>query len=89
MTAVSMLRCVSPPPTEPGSYQQVTVRGGADLRLGSRINALRELPFNEKRASRLTGSLPLVQNRFVGAVMFFLSISVFGFSVWVVKGFKA
>src|ERR1035437_10830691 len=38
MTAVSRLRCVSPPPTCVEELSQVTVRGGACLRLGSRIN---------------------------------------------------
>jgi len=71
MTAVSMLRYVSPLATF--ARGEVIDRSRSEaahcLCLGSRIS--QRLPANEERASRLTGSLPLVQNRFVGAVMVF------------------
>jgi hypothetical protein len=39
------------------------------------------LPFNEERASRLTGSLPLIQKNVAGDVMFFSFLKGLGFAV--------
>jgi hypothetical protein len=59
-------------PDESGSYQQVTVRGGAYLRLGSRISP--RDACQRRTSVTLTGSLPLVQKSVAGDVMFFISM---------------
>src|SRR5262245_25388389 len=57
------------------SYQQVTVRCGAGLRLGTRIGLA--TASNDARVWRLTGSLPLVQKSLAGVVMVVGSVFVF------------
>ena len=71
---LSMLRCVSPlAGLLPRSYQQVTVRRGAFARsLGTRVGLVTAL--NATRRSRLTGSLPLVQQGATGDVIECLSL---------------
>ena len=66
-------------PTRLFSQDEVIDRSRSEaalsLCLGSRISPTTAgLPANEERASCLTGSRPLVQNRFVGAVIFFLLV---------------
>src|ERR1035441_10510581 len=69
MTAVSMLRCVSPP-RQAGSYQQVTVRGVACLRLGSRISPKAAC---KRRTSVTPDRVPASGSEKVHGHVFFLS----------------
>ena len=59
----------------PRSYQQVTVRRGAWLSLGTRIGLV--TASNDHRVLRLTGSLPLLQKSLAGVVMSVGSFFVF------------
>src|SRR5437867_8896414 len=59
----------------PRSYQQVTVRRGAWLSLGTRIGLV--TASNDHRVLRLTGSLPLLQKTLAGVVMSVGSFFVF------------
>src|ERR1035437_6075207 len=77
MTAVSRLRCVSPPPTCVGELSQVTVRGGACLRLGSRISPRAAC---KRRTSVTPDRVPVSgSEKFHGRCHVFLSM-VFWFS---------
>jgi hypothetical protein len=76
-----MLRCVSPLARRlrgGRSYQQVTVRRGAELSLVTRIGLV--TASNDHRVQRLTGSLPLVQKSLAGDVIVYFFLIVFGFS---------
>src|ERR1039457_4584216 len=84
MTAVSMLICVSPP-RQAGSYQQVTVRGGACLRLGSRISPKAAC---KRRTSVTPDRVPASGSEKVHGHVFFLSKGFLFFLVLPPPGYK-